>query len=113
MWPKDDYQEHMLGYLDGVRVEFERLVPSPQRDRIEFYANLDSSLECLWQLIRASEVEWEAYRYPLETQCAELLRMLARAGVWIPSAITLRSIRLDAPVIVLEPEIEAWVLEPY
>jgi hypothetical protein len=55
LWPKDDYQEHMLAYLDGVHIEFEQHVHSnfQQHDFNEFYTYLDISFECLWQLIGA------------------------------------------------------------
>ena len=78
MWPKDDYQEHMLGYLDIARSEFERFGYShfQQHDLNEFYTNLDIANECLWKLIGASDVDWEEYRYPLETSCDELVRAL-------------------------------------
>ena len=78
MWPKEDYQEHMLGYLDGLRMEFEYLIDShlQQQNLSEFYTNLDITSECLWQLIRASDRDWEAYRYPLEANCDELLRVI-------------------------------------
>jgi hypothetical protein len=78
MWPKDDYQEHMLGYIDEVCIEFERLPHAhrQQHDLNDFYANLDSTLECLWQLMWASDGDWEDYRYPLETRCDELMRAL-------------------------------------
>jgi hypothetical protein len=75
MWPKEDYQEHMLSYLEGVRIEFELLVHShvQQYNLNEFYTNLHITFECLWQLIAASDVDWEGFRYPLETSCDKLL----------------------------------------
>lgn len=74
MWPKDDYQEHMLGYLDGVRVEFEqRVVQQPIFN--QFYIELDIASEYLWQLIGASDRDWEESRYMLEISCDELLRV--------------------------------------
>lgn len=78
MWTKDDYQEHMLGYIDGVRSEFERLVQSsfPQYDLNAFYTDLDTTFECLWRLIGARDADWEGFRYPLEASCARLLRAL-------------------------------------
>src|SRR5262245_6974665 len=75
---KDDYQEHMLGYIDGVRVEFEGLIhfQLQQYEVNAFYTNLDIAFERLWNLIGASDVDWEAYRSALETSCDELLRAL-------------------------------------
>lgn len=97
MWPKEDYQEHMLGYLDGMRIEFERHVHFhfQHLDLNEFYTSLDTVFECLWQLIGASELDWEGYRSPLETRCDELLRafdQLFDTHYWMSSGAPLRSI---------------------
>src|SRR5262245_35162205 len=72
IWSKDDYQEHKLGYLDGIRIEFERLGYShaQEHDVNEFYSNLDIAFEWLWQLIGVCDEDWD--RYPLETSCDEL-----------------------------------------
>jgi hypothetical protein len=91
MWPKEDYQEHMLGYLDGLQIKFAQLICSHvrQHDFNEFYANLDITSECLWRLIAASDADWEGFRYPLEASCDELLRAFYRVpyvGSLIPPA---------------------------
>jgi hypothetical protein len=80
MWPKDDYQEHMLGYLDGVRTEIERLEQSRiyRNDTDELFDDLEIALEQLWWLIEANDVEWEGFRYTLEASCDDLLRNFYR-----------------------------------
>lgn len=78
MWTKDDYQEHMIGYLAGVRAEIERLTHANFRrhDLNELRAILDSTSELLWWLIEASDADWEERRNPLEASCDELLHTL-------------------------------------
>jgi hypothetical protein len=78
MWPKEDYQEHMLGYLDGLRIESERFLHEhvQQYDFNEFYANLDITSESLWQLIESDDADWEGFRCMLETSCDALLRAM-------------------------------------
>jgi hypothetical protein len=80
MWTKDDYQEHMLGYLDEVRAEIERLTHSSlqQHDPNELRTDLDNASELLWWLIDSSDADWEGFRYPLEACCDELLRAFYR-----------------------------------
>lgn len=80
MWIKDDYQEHMLGYLGEVRVEIERLSHSglQQRDLNKLRTDLDIASELLWWLIGSSDADWEGFRYPLEASCDELLRTVYR-----------------------------------
>jgi hypothetical protein len=87
MWTKDDYQEHMSGYLEGVRIEIDRLARLRVQSHSvnEFYTRLDIALDCLRQLILASDVEWEGYRYTLEASCDSLLRTFYR----VPPAGTL------------------------
>jgi hypothetical protein len=77
MWTKDYYQEQMLGYLDWVQTEIEELEPAygRQNDLNELYDDLEIALERLWWLIGASDVDWEDYRYPVETSCDALLRV--------------------------------------
>jgi hypothetical protein len=76
MWTKDFYQETMLGYLDGVEAEIEALEQTrvTHGDLIELYENLDIALERLWRVIRASDADWEQFRFPLEANCEDLLR---------------------------------------
>jgi hypothetical protein len=80
MWAKDDYQEHMLGYLGEMRVEIERLPLSSgqQHDLNELLTDLDIASELLWWLIESSDADWEGVRYPLEASCSELLRTFYR-----------------------------------
>src|SRR5262245_31468774 len=94
MWPKEDYQEHMLGYLLGLRMEFVQLIHAhvQQYDFNEFYASLDITSERLWQLIGASEVDWEGYRYPLEASCDELLCALRQLPNGTPDAVSFNPI---------------------
>ena len=78
MWAKDDYQEHMLGYLGAVQIEIERMAYHEQiqwDDLKAFYADLDATSTWLWQLIEASDGEWEMCRYALEASCDRLLRV--------------------------------------
>ncbi len=77
MRTKDSYQEHMLGYLVGVKTGIERLERSAQirrNDVIELYNDLDIALEHLWWIIRSNDVEWEPLRHNLEGRCDDLLR---------------------------------------
>jgi hypothetical protein len=75
MWAKDYYQEQMLGYLDWVQTEIEHLEQTRirQNDLNELYDDLEIALERLWQLIWASDVDWEGFRYTLEASCDTLL----------------------------------------
>lgn len=91
MWAKDAYQEQMLGYLGEVETEIEQLAHSRlrQHDLNELYIDLDIAAKRLWWLIGASDVDWEGFRYPLETSCDRLQRTfyrLPRAGALILSA---------------------------
>ena len=88
MWTKDYYQEQMLGYLDWVQTEIEQLEEKRMRrnDLDELYDYLEIALDRLWRLIRASDVDWEGFRYTLEASCDELLGAFFRAprpGSWI------------------------------
>ena len=76
MWAKDYYQEQMLGYLDWMQTELERLERSSVRhnDLDELYDDLDVAIERLWRLIGSTEVDWERFRHPLEVSCDTLLR---------------------------------------
>ena len=80
MWPKDDYQEQMLGYLDEVQTEIEQLALShlQQHDLTTLYIDLDMTSKRLWRLIGASYEEWEGCRYSLEASCDVLLRAFYR-----------------------------------
>ena len=76
MWQKEDYQEHMLGYLGWVQTEIERTEQARihRNDLDQLYEELEIALEQLWRLISASEGDWERFRYPLELSCDSLLR---------------------------------------
>ena len=80
MWTKDDYQEHMLGYLSEVQSEIERLTRSSLQyhDLDDLYTDLDIASERLWRLIGARDVDWEGLRDPLEVSCDDLLRAFYR-----------------------------------
>ena len=80
MWQKDDYQEHMLGYLGWIQTEIERTEQARIRcnDLDQLYEELEIALERLWRLIRSTEVDWERFRYPLELSCDSLLRRFYR-----------------------------------
>ena len=80
MWVKDYYQEQMLGYLDWVQTEIEHLEQTRIRrnDLDELYDDLEIALERLWRLIRASDRDWERFRYVLESSCDELLQAFYR-----------------------------------
>jgi hypothetical protein len=80
MWQKDNYQEQMLGYLGAVQTEIEQLgrFRLRQHDLNELYTDLELTIEQLWRLIRASDREWEKFRFPLERSCDELLRVFDR-----------------------------------
>ncbi len=98
MWTKDDYQEHMLGYLSDVQAEIEQISHSspPQHNFNELLTHLDRVSERLWWLIESNDADWEGFRYPLEARCDELLRALHRmvhAGSFKPSGIPFRMIR--------------------
>jgi hypothetical protein len=81
MWIKDSYQEQMLGYLDGVQTEIELLAQSRLRrnELVELSTDLDIASEQLWQLIEATDVDWERYRFTLEASCDELLHIFYHA----------------------------------
>jgi hypothetical protein len=83
MWPKDDYQEQMLGYLAGTQTEIERLarLRSPRPDVAELYADFDLASARLWQLIETPDRDWEGCRAALEVDCALLLRVLSHPPV--------------------------------
>jgi hypothetical protein len=88
MRTKDSYQEHMLGYLVGVQTEIERLERSRQirrSDLVELYANLDTAQDYLWRVIRASDRDWERFRFVLEANCEDLLRAFYRVVLSSPS----------------------------
>jgi hypothetical protein len=87
MWQKDDYQEHMLGYLSWVQTEIERIEQTCIRRNglDQLYEELEITLDRLWRLISATEVHWERFRYPLELSSNSLLRMLYR----VPTANSL------------------------
>jgi hypothetical protein len=80
MWQKDDYQEHMLGYLSWVQTEIERIEQARIRrnDLDQLYEELEVALDRLWRLIWASDVDWEGFRYTLEASCDELLQAFYR-----------------------------------
>lgn len=80
MWPKDNYQEQMLGYLNDLQSEIEQLAQARlrQQDLNTLYIDLDKVDKRLWRLIGASNEEWEAFRYALEASCDELLRAFYR-----------------------------------
>jgi len=83
MWTKDDYQEHMLSYLGGVQTVVETLEsPIGRGGLVELYENLDTSLERLWRLIRASDTDWERFRFPLEASFDDLLRAFYRVVLY-------------------------------
>ena len=111
MWPKEDYQEHMFGYLDGLRIEFEQIIHDhfQRHDFKEFYANLDTTSDCLWQLIGASDADWEGYRYPLEASCDELLRAMHQLPTDTSDRVSFHPMGslmfMGVRVIQLEPEV--------
>lgn len=78
MWPKDDYQEHMLGYLSEIQTGIDQFARSrlQQYELQVLYTDLMITSEQLWQLIEARDDEWEACRYSLEASCERLLREL-------------------------------------
>jgi hypothetical protein len=82
MWTKDVYQEQVLGYLSDVETEIEQLAHSriQQHDLRELYIDLDMVAKRLWRLIGASDMDWEGLRYPLETSCDRLQRVLSLTG---------------------------------
>ncbi len=85
MWTKDYYQELMLGYLGSVQTEIGALEHSRIRrgDLIELYEHFDLSQEHLWRIIRASDTDWERFRFTLEASCGDLLQAFYRVA---PSA---------------------------
>ena len=93
MWPKDDYQEQMLGYLAGMQTKIERFADSrhQRHDLSELYADLDIASQRLWRLIGATDLDWEDFRNSLEVGCDELLRVFYRAP---PASALKRSVRL-------------------
>lgn len=88
MWDKDDYQEHMLGYLGGVQAEIEASLQP--YDRSTFRSELDIAFELLWWLIGSSDTDWEGYRYTLEESCDELLRTFYQVPSPISVTVTTR-----------------------
>ena len=76
MWPKDAYQEQMLGYLSEMETEIGQLAHSRlrQHELDELYTDLEITVEELWRLIGASDLDWEKFRSPLEISCDVLLR---------------------------------------
>jgi hypothetical protein len=78
MWPKDDYQEHLLGYLGQLQNDIEQLACSrlPQHELNILYTDLNLSLNHLWILIEARDDEWEHCRYALEASCDRLLHAI-------------------------------------
>lgn len=80
MWTKDDYQEHMLGYLVGVREEIECLSHSNlnHHEIIKMLTQLDKAFQHLWWIIGSSDTDWERFRYVLEACCQELLHIIDR-----------------------------------
>lgn len=78
----------MLGYLDWAQTEIEQLEEKhiQYKDLDELYDYLEIALDRLWRLIRATDVDWEAFRCTLEASCDELLGAFyraPRAGSWI------------------------------
>jgi hypothetical protein len=104
MWTKDDYQKHMLGYLDGVRIEIDRLARLQRHTIDEFYIQLDIALDCLLQLSLASDVEWERFRHILEASCDELLRTFYRAQPTGPSILSMNVVVID----IVEETTQTW-----
>ncbi len=80
MWTKEYYQETLLGYLGFVQTQIEALERSRVKrgDITELYADIDTALERLWRIIRASDTDWEAYRCLSEESCEQLLFALSR-----------------------------------
>lgn len=80
MWQKDDYQEQMLGYLDEVEAAIKQIAHARLRqyDVNQLYADFDTTVQRLWRLIAASDIDWEGFRYPLETSCDQLQRAFYR-----------------------------------
>lgn len=80
MWTKEYYQETVLDYLGFVQTEIEVAERSrvKRRDIAELYDDLDATLERLWRIIRASDANWEEFRFPLEASCDELISVLTR-----------------------------------
>ncbi len=100
MWAKDNYQEHMLGYLDWVQTEIERLEQARirQHDLDELYDDLKIAQERLWRLIGAADVDWERFRSPLEVSCDTLLRTFYQVpytGSLIPSVHFIMAEKLE------------------
>lgn len=96
MWTKNAYQEQMLGYLREVETNIEQLAHSHrhQRDLKELYIDLDTTFEWLRRLIEASDADWEAFRYPVETSCDRLQRAFYR----VPRTDTVKqSVRITFP----------------
>ena len=82
MWTKDTYQEQMLSYLDAVAAEISQIAYARprQHDINVLYAALDATVERLWLLIGASDVDWEWLRSPVEIGCDRLQRVLYRTS---------------------------------
>lgn len=74
MWQKDNYQEQMLGYLNEVEAEIEQIAHTRPRqiDINQLYDDLDTTTQWLWRLIAAGDIDWEGFRYTLETSCDRL-----------------------------------------
>ena len=113
MWTKDDYQEHMLGYLGSVQAEIDRLAHTSlqQHDFNELRTDLDIASELLWWLIGSSDADWEGFRYLLEASCGDLLRALHHVpyagalnpdGVWFQPISSL--VLLGTRVVQRKPE---------
>lgn len=103
MWPKDDYQEHMLGYLGEIQTGIDQLACSRlQRHELNLlYSDLDITSERLWQLIGARDDEWELCRFSLEASCDRLLRGFNH----VPST---GSPGVSVSLIALEIQAEFW-----
>lgn len=112
MWTKDDYQEHMLGYLAGVQAQIDHLsyLRILQHDLNGLHTELDNTSELLWWLIDASDEDWEELRNPLEASCDELLRALHRVSyahplTWERAASIRSTVYVSATIIQHEPKL--------
>lgn len=93
MWQKDDYQQQMLSYLGEMETDIKRLSYARPSELNELYAYLDATVEGLWRLIAASDVDWEGFRSPLEISCDRLQRAYYRA----PRSTLIRSVSPTIP----------------